>query len=170
MSLKTFSVLYHEGRVCYLTNSESEWKATVECYGVKKAFRFSYNGKHPIQIGEWVRFRGSTKIDSESKKGDEYYHNPHDDSPRKVWEFFEMIDGTEVQIIPTPEIFQCLKKTMTYIRRHVESWTANSGSIELKETISSLEAAIETLRPILQYQEKIEADRSIRIETIDITV
>lgn len=175
MSLVNFDVPFHEGRVCYATDSASGCKATVECYGLNRAFLVVYDRRHPLRVGDWVRFRGRVRLNMRIKKNGEieerlqYYHDPHDGSPRQHWVFFELHDP-EVSIVAPPDVLSALKDAMVQARRHVDSWTANSGAESLRRTVASLEAAADALRPVLRQQVLLEEDRGAAIAALDITL
>jgi len=172
----TFDVPFHEGRVCYATDSASGCNATVECYGgLSRAFLVRYDRRHPLRVGDWVRFRGTVRLNMRIKKNGEleerlqYYHDPHDGSDRSGWLFFELRDA-EVSIVAPPDVLHALKDAMVQSRRHVDSWTANSDAESIRRTLESLESAASSLRPVLTRQSALERDREARIEAIDITV
>jgi hypothetical protein len=63
-----------------------------------------------------------------------------------------------------------LEKSSIQIQRHLESWVTSLEPTEIKETISSLENTINSLKQVLIKQEIINADREHKMLIIDIAV
>jgi hypothetical protein len=176
MSIETIEVPFHEGRVCYLTDATDGCRATVECYGDRKAFRFLYDRRRPLHVGDWVRFRGKIRVntrinrDGKPEEKTQYYHEPYDGSPRLQWAFHEMEEETEAQIVAPPDVLRVLKETMIHIRRHVDSWSANLSAASLRDTVNYIEMARLMIDHELKKQTALEADRNVKVEAIDISI
>jgi len=171
MSSRLISIPYHEGRICYITGKGPVYKITVECYETQTAFQFEW--KHLPTIGEWVKFRGTSRINIKTRRRIEtqetkkYYHEPHDNSSMNNWHFYEM-QKVKVCIVPPPEISGPLKSIVNLSRRHLDSWESNCKSKEIEAAIAALDAASKALHRALKRQEVIELD--IKVSAISLTI
>jgi hypothetical protein len=173
MSLQTIKVPYQIGRICYVTNSSLGINATVECPNVKKAFRFLVKRKR-FNVGDWVEFRGFARVNKINKTTEEkikYYHDPNDGSKRDEWIFIEMENVSDVNLVAPPEVLRDLKDSMDHIRRHIDSWTANSSSEDINETLNILSKTFNSLHKYLGLQRSTAVENeNIKVTVIDITI
>jgi len=173
--MKTLKIPYSNGRICYITDHNSECEVTIECYALKKAFHFPYSHDSNLSVGDWVKFCGTTRVNTKIQKNGKneekirYYHKPHDGSSVSGWVFFEL-QNVEVKMIAPPDINCNLEKSSIQIQRHLESWVTSLKPVEIKETISSLENTINSLKQVLIKQEILNADREHKMLIIDIAV
>ena len=172
--IETFNVDYRIGRVCYLTEpSPGKLLATIESYDLKCGFTVQYEKRRPLHVGDWVNFRGKTRINLRFKKNGEpvqhfgYYHDPKDGNG--TWMFFEL-EEADAYIVAPPSLSNQMQTTMIDIRRHVDSWAANNDAEKLYRTIKSLLSTVRMLETIAERQSKIESDRNARITIPEITI
>lgn len=170
MTLQTTKIPYQIGRVCYATNSSSGINVTVECPDVKKAFRFLVKKK--IYVGDWIKFRGFARVKIVNKTTEErieYYHNPNDGSIKSEWTYLE-IDVDDFITVAPPEVLLDLKDGMDHIRRHIDSWAANSSSEDINKTLNVLSKTFNSLHKLLELQRSIDVENEIKVTVIDITI
>lgn len=170
MTLRTIKIPYRIGRVCYATNSSSGINVTVECPDVKKAFRFLV--KKQICVGDWIKFRGFARINMINKTTEErteYYHNPNDGSIKSEWTYLK-IDVDDFITVAPPEVLLDLKNSMDHVRRHIDSWAANSSSEDINKTLNVLSKTFNSLYKLLELQHSIDMENETKVTTIDIII
>lgn len=176
MSLHTFDVAFHEGKVCYVTDRAGGHDVTIECYDRSVAFLIHYTGRRMAKVGDWVRFRGKVRIDPGMNRDGTlrernlaYYHEPGDGSDRTQWIFFELLEA-DASLLGPPDAMDSLRGASVHIRRHVESWHANNNVEALRETLRSIDAARDILQAELRARaiEKEELDAPVAAVSIEI--
>ena len=173
MSLHTYEVPYHEGKVCYISETGD---VTVECYDRNIAFLIKYKGRRLVKIGDWVRIRGKVRLDTGISKDGRlrernlaYYHDPADGSDRRHWIFFELLESDTILLGP-PDAMDAIHNAMVQMRRHVDSWHANSNVDSLRSTLKSIDDARDILQSELRRRAIEQEENSAIVAAIDIQI
>lgn len=176
MSLQTFEVPFVCGKVRIVTNKNSGYDVTVECYDLKTAFLIRHEGRTPMKVGDWVRVRGKVRMDpglnsdgSLRESNLAYYHEPADGSPREHWWFFNLLESDASQLGP-PESMEKIQQAMVSLRRHLDSWAANNNYEDLWSTIRSVDAAKEVLNLELRKRSAERDEAAIPVATLEIEI
>lgn len=176
MTLQTFEVPYLCGKVRFVTSKGPGHDVTIECYDLNTAFLIRHEGRTPMKVGDWVRFRGKVRFDPglnadgtlrEQNLG--YYHEPADGSPREHWWFFDLRESDAVQLGP-PESMEKIQNAMVGLRRHLDSWSSNNNYEDLWSTIRSLDAAKDALNQELRKRSAERDEASIPVATLEIDI
>lgn len=150
--LSTFEISPRTGQVTHLTHTETGSRITIECYESKLAFLIRYDRKTKINLGDWIKFNGTVRIDTSfNRRTGElnetnliYWHEPNDGSRRFDWMFLEL-RTYDFKEIPPLNVMLAAKTLIEISEKLLESTPDILNKEILNKDFSEFKNSSETL-------------------------
>lgn len=172
MSLRTFDVPEMAGYVRFVTPRESYSDVTVECPGIRSAFRLRIPSSARLAVGQWVALSGRLRFDPGLKASGkpreenlQYIHKPHDGGEH--WFFFDFdTNDVSVRVVPPPPVAAAIEAALARLKLHLDAWAANASAAELMTTLKSVTTAERALSRVFRGCVDLEA----KVVSTDVTL